>query len=75
MQTAAMARAGVWAARGHCDVNRAADGDDSAFTRIGFEGVHEMKRRQFLVLLVGTGLWATQTAHAADPIVVYKDAG
>ena len=34
-----------------------------------------MKRRQFLILFAGTGLGAMQTAHAADPIVVYKDAG
>jgi hypothetical protein len=34
-----------------------------------------MKRRQFLVVLAGASLGAMQTAHAAETMVVYKDAG
>ena len=34
-----------------------------------------MKRRQFLVLLAGTGLGAMPEVHAAEPMIVYKDAG
>ena len=33
-----------------------------------------MKRRDFVVLLLGTALLASRSADAADPMIVYKDA-
>lgn len=38
------------------------------------KGVDEMKRRQFVLLMVGTGLGAACSADAADTITVYKSA-
>jgi len=33
-----------------------------------------MKRRQFVLVLLGTALLAACSADAADPMIVYKDA-
>lgn len=38
------------------------------------EGVYEMKRRQFVLLILGTALGTACSADAADTITVYKDA-
>jgi outer membrane biogenesis lipoprotein LolB len=39
-----------------------------------FEGVNDMKRRQFVLVLAGTALLPACTADAAESVVVYKDA-
>ena len=39
-----------------------------------FEGANDMKRRQFVLVLLGTALLPACSADAAESVVVYKDA-
>jgi hypothetical protein len=39
-----------------------------------FEGANDMKRRQFVLILLGTALLPACNADAAEAVVVYKDA-
>jgi hypothetical protein len=56
------------------DTCRRPIGVDLASIGTKFEGVNVMKRRKFVLVLLGTALLPACSADAAESVVIYKDA-